>query len=329
MRRNYRLCFPALAVYGLLAISCDRSETGESSTGRFPVVVSIQPQTYFVNRIGGEFVDVRAILSPGQSHGAFDPSPKQMAALTVAKAYFRIGVAFEQPLLKKMAEVCPDVVVVDTREGIQLLHLDEHHGHDHAGGDAHDHSDPNHICGENQLDPHVWLDPTLVKKQAQLICDTLAKHDPNHAENYRSNLTAFLAELDVIDRELSTLLDPHRGKTILVFHPSFAYFCQRYGLEQLVIETEGKEPGPRKLGEIIATARQKNVGVVFSQEEYSSAGAQAVAEEIGARVVRVAPQSADWKDNLLSMAREMVKSFKGADVAAPSAAQPRRTEPRP
>lgn len=279
------------------------------------VAVSIQPMTYFVKRIGGDHVDVRSILSPGQAHGAFDPSPKQMSALAQSKALFRIGVAFEGPLLRKAADVCPDLQIIDIRTGIPLLHLAGHsHGPDTHGGE-HDHDDPNHVCGEGELDPHIWLDPVLVKTQAGTIRDALKRLAPNHGHDFDHNLSVFEADLDDLHARLTALLAPHRGRSVLVFHPSLGYFCERYGLEQIVIETEGKEPGPRRLGELIGTARQRGTRVVFSQIEYSAAGAQAVAEAIGAKVVRLDPQSADWMSNLLSMAQAIAASFEDPPAA--------------
>ncbi len=275
------------------------------------VTVSIQPMTYFVTRIGGNHVDVRSILSPGQSHGAFDPSPKQVAALAQSKALFRIGVAFEGPLLRKAADVCPDLQIIDIRAGIPLLHLASHTlGPITPDGDhEHDHDDPNHICGEGELDPHIWLDPVLVKTLAATIRDALKRLAPGHGHDFDHNLSVFEADLDDLHARLTALLAPHRGRSVLVFHPSLGYFCERYGLEQIVIETEGKEPGPRRLGELIRTARQRGARVVFSQIEYSAAGAQAVAEAIGAKVVRLDPQSADWMSNLDSMAQSIAASF--------------------
>lgn len=300
-----------ILIFGAIVLTaggCDaRSPDGEggaqagarASGGRLHVAVSIQPQTYFVKRVGGEHVDVQSLLAPGQSHGAFDPTPRQVADMTRARAFFRIGVAFEAPLMERLREVAPKLEVVDTREGIELLALDGHHHH-------HDEGEPgggqdNHACGDGSLDPHVWLDPVLVKTQARIIADTLSRLDQAHAGEYGRNLAAFCDELDRLHGRIAGLIEPHRGRAIVVFHPSFAYYCQRYGIRQVVIETEGKEPSARRLGELIEEARVTGARTVFAQEEYSTAGAKAVAEAIGGRVVRLAPMHADWPDNLLSM----------------------------
>lgn len=302
---------PAIASIALLAVvtalaHCDSSNPPTSqpaTTASLRVSVAIPPQVYFVKRIGGDRVSVHAVLSAGQSHGAFDPSPKQMALLAGSRVFFRIGVGFEGPLLRKLADVSPQTEIVDTRDGIELLRLAEH-GHD----DEHDH-DEDHVCGDSELDPHIWLDPVLVKTQARTICAALSRLEPANADEFRRNLAAFEVELDELDSRIAETLKPYGGRMLIVFHPSFAYFCRRYELSQLVIETAGKEPGPRRISDLIKSARKAGTKVVFAQEEYSAAGAQAVAEAIGGRVVRLAPMSADWAANLLGMTEAIAAGF--------------------
>ncbi len=284
------------------AAACDSpAPSSDDDNDRLRVAVSIQPQVFFAKQIGGDRVLVHSLLSPGQSHGAFDPSPKQVAEIARARAFFRIGVAFEGPLIERLRDVAPGLEVVDTREGIELLHIEGHeHHHD-------EHTD--HVCGDGELDPHVWLDPILVQSQARTMAASLSRLDPGHAAEYERNLARFLAELDRIDAQVRDVLAPHRGRAFLVFHPSFAYYCRRYGLEQVVIETGGKEPSPRRLAELIQQARTVGTKTVFAQEEYSAGSAQAVAEAIGGQVVRLAPMSSDWQNNLLQMTQAIAAAL--------------------
>lgn len=307
----------ALVPVMLLSPACDNAKSSSSTTlpaagEKLTVAVSIQPQIYFVQRIGGDRVDVHSVLSPGQSHGAFDPSGRQMERLKQAKAFFRIGVAFESVLIAKLRDMSPTVEVIDTRDGIQLLHLSEHH-HDAAPGESHDHAvgtaENGHVCGDNELDPHIWLDPDLVRVQAKMICAGLKQIAPQYSDEFNRNLVSFDAELVAMDARFMAIFKPFKGRAVLVFHPSFAYFCKRYGLKQLVIESEGKEPGPRRLSELIQAAKAADAKVVFSQAEYSSKSAEAIAEAIGGRLVLVAPQSPEWAANLETMARLLADSF--------------------
>ncbi|MEF3169533.1 MAG: zinc ABC transporter substrate-binding protein [Deltaproteobacteria bacterium] len=90
---------------------------GAASPDRMKVFVSIPPQAYFVNRIGGERVNVTVLLAPGENPSTFSPSPQEMAELARADLFFRTGVPFENVLMPKIASAMPGLKVVDTRQG--------------------------------------------------------------------------------------------------------------------------------------------------------------------------------------------------------------------
>lgn len=271
MRARYLLA----AACGLLA-TCLTSCTVQddtSASARVSVFVSILPQAYLVERIGGERVSVQTLIGPGQSPTTWEPSPARMTDLSEADAFFRIGVPFENTLMPRIESSLPDLNVVDTRAGITLRPMG-------PGEDA-------------PRDPHIWLDPLLMKTQARTIADELSRLDPDGAEIYAQNLALLHADLDRLGAEIREELGPIRGATMLVFHPSWGYFADRYGLRQLAIEVEGKSPGARQLHEIIETARAQEVKVIFVQPQFSTAGAEAIAREIGAAVTYADPLPRD------------------------------------
>ncbi|MEW5817392.1 MAG: zinc ABC transporter substrate-binding protein, partial [Spirochaetota bacterium] len=107
--------------------------------------VSILPQVYFVERIGGERVKVQELVGPGREPHTYEPTPGQMAALSQAKVYFRIGVAFEKALMPRIQNSMKNLTIVDTNKGIKYRKSD---AQSHAGeGD----------------DPHIWMSPLLAK----------------------------------------------------------------------------------------------------------------------------------------------------------------------
>ena len=169
-----------------------KSEIGPSD--RIKVFVSILPQVSFAERVGGERVDVCVMVGPGQSPATYEPRPKQMAELNKAKLYFRIGVPFEDVWMERISKANPNMKVIDTRRGIELLSMNAHHRHD---DEAHHHH------GTGMKDPHIWLSPRLVKIQAQNMCTALIAEDFAHRSYYESNLTAFQADLDELDSEIS------------------------------------------------------------------------------------------------------------------------------
>ncbi|WP_456386966.1 metal ABC transporter solute-binding protein, Zn/Mn family [Desulfolithobacter sp.] len=260
---------------------------------RITVFVSILPQEYFVERVGGERVQVQALVQPGQSPVTYAPAPRQMATLSRADVYFRIGVPFEKSLIPKLQRSVPHLSIIDLRQGLDMLSGD----HDHKGLQNEDVHAKEREKSED-LDPHTWLDPRLVKKQAALIRDTLIRLDPAGKEFYQQNYETFAADLEALDRRLREVLAPLTGQTIYVFHPAYGYFCRAYGLRQKAVAPGGKGPGPRHLASLIASAREDNVHVIFVQPQFSSSSARTIARAIDGAVIPLDPLARDYLANM-------------------------------
>jgi zinc transport system substrate-binding protein len=269
--------------------------------GKVRAFVSILPQKYFVERIGGDLVEVGVLVLPGANPHMYEPSPRQMTALTRAQVYFAIGVNLEDVWLPKLADANREMFVVRTQEGVEKVPMAAHeHGgegvmHEEHAGEEHEHG---------ILDPHIWLDPVRVKTIARNTCDGLVRIDPGHKTAYEANLAAFLKDLDTLNASIAKSLAPIPAdkRTFMVFHPSWGYFAERYGLTQVAIEAGGSEPSPRHLAEIIEHGRELGVGVVFVQPQFSRRSADVIASELDARVVPLDPLAENWKDNLLHAA---------------------------
>lgn len=253
------------------------------------VFVSVPPQKQFVERIGGEHVTVRTLVQPGQSPHSFEPTPSQVVAMADADLYVRAGMPFEDAWLKRIRSANPDLRVLDAREGIALVSLTDH---DHEG-EAHG----QHVH-QDGLDPHVWTSPPLVKVMAQHIRDTLADLDPAHAQDYAERYAAFAAELDALDAEIRARLADVTSRRFLVYHPAWGYFAQTYGLTQVPIEKEGKEPGARSMAALIDQARREGIEVIFVQPQFNRRAAEEVARAIGGRVVAIDPLAEDYLANM-------------------------------
>jgi zinc transport system substrate-binding protein len=259
------------------------------------VFVSILPQKNFVERVAGRRAEVTVLVGPGQSPATYEPTPRQIARLASARAYFRIGVPFEAAWLDRIHAANPGLTVVDTAAGIPRRTVN------HATAES--------AFAEGGLeDPHVWTDPALVKVMAQATRDALARLAPEHADEFARNQAAFGADLDALDAEIRGLLSAARGRAFLVFHPSWGYFADAYGLRQIPIESGGKEPGPRTLAAVVERARALGIRVVFVQEQFSRRTAEVIARQIGGRVVAVDPLAEDYVSNL----RRVAASFAAA-----------------
>jgi zinc transport system substrate-binding protein len=279
---------------------------GIAAENRLPVFVSILPQQYFVQQIGGDHVDVQVMVSPGASPATYEPRPRQMTALADTRLYFAIGVAFETVWLDKIMAANPTMTLVRTDAGIQKIPMATHH----HGEEAHHEGEENH--GESShdgiLDPHIWLSPPLVRQQAGTILTALTAADPSRSKYYASNYRRFVAAIDDLDRDLKTLFSGQEGLPFMVFHPAWGYFAQAYGLEQVPIEIEGKDPKPAQLQVMIENARTEGIRVVFVQPQFSVKRAELVAREIGGQVAVADPLALDWLTNL----RAVADKFKAA-----------------
>jgi zinc transport system substrate-binding protein len=223
-----------------------------------------------------------------------------MKALAQARAYFSVGVEFEWAWLPKFKAANQDLLVVRTQDGIQRLpdlEDDDHPSQAREGrGQAHD---PDH--GQ---DPHIWLAPALVKVQAAHVRDGLSRVDPAHAALYRANYDRFAGELTELDGRLKALFDGRGGK-FLVFHPAWGYFAQAYGLTQVVIERQGKEPTAKGLRRLIDQARAQGIKVVLVQPQFPDRDARTVAHALGGGVVAVDDLAEDWAGNLWRAAEKI------------------------
>jgi len=283
-----------LMLAALALASCGKQESSSEATGQaIAVAVSIPPQAFLVERIGGEHVAVQVLVGPGQSPATYEPTAKQMATLGEADTYFRIGVPFEETLMPKIAASHPGLDTVDLRQNIELLTIDGHEHHEHDGA----------------MDPHTWLDPERASEQARTIARELIRLDPTNTQTYEANLAELETELDDAAREMEAILAPHEGKTMLVFHPSFGYLADACGLKQIAIESEGKGPNAKQLGELVTRARTDGVSAVFVQQEFASDAVDVLAQEMGARVVVLDPLARDYVANLTTMAQEIARGL--------------------
>lgn len=275
---------------GLVLVAGVLAGCGQNATPAAPaalhVTVSILPQRYFVERVGGEYVAVNVMVEPGASPATYEPQPEQLRALSVADVYFGIGVPFENAWLERFASVNENLLLVDTTQGIERL-------------------------GEpGNPDPHIWLSPALVKVQSQTIYETLAQLDPAHQETYRANLESFLADIDALDADIRETLTGVENRKFMVFHPSWGYFARDYGLEQLPVEVGGQEPSAAELAALVAGAKQEGIKVIFAQPEFSTRSAETLAQEIGGEVLLISPLAPDWLDNLRRVAGALAKAMK-------------------
>ena len=278
----------------LLFSACTQKHTDEKI-----VTVTIEPQRYFAEKIAGDKYKVNSMVAAGLNPENYDPTPQQMVNLGKSQAYFRIGqIGFEQAWMDDIVQNNPDLKVFDLSKGFDLISSEEEHGHDHAEGESHDH----HHGG---MDPHIWSSVRGAKAVAKNTLDAFVSLDPEHTDYYTENYRELLKEIEQTETLLHEKLDTLQDRTFIIYHPALTYLADEFQLTQLCIEMDGKEPSPAILKTLVETARDKNAGVVFIQQEFDQKNAELIAKETGSRLVRINPLSYDWNKEMITIANAL------------------------
>ena len=274
------------------------------------LTVNILPQKYFVEKIVKDKFEINVMVKPGSSPHNYEPKPSQMRSLVNSKAYFLVGDPFEQAWMDKFKQNAKNTLFIDTTKGIEKIEMEEHEHHDAPKIDT-KHDEHNHEKHDHSgFDPHVWLDPLLVKIQAKNIYEAMVEIDSQNGDFYKTNYEEFIKELDALDENIKTILKPYKDKAFMVFHPSWGYFSKRYELEQISIELEGKEPKPNELIELISEAKKHDIKIVFVAPQFSQKSAKTISKNINANVVEIDPLSDNWKKSMLDTANQIANSYK-------------------
>lgn len=288
---------------GIFFLACQKKNTQIDE-----YFVSILPQKYFVERIVGDKFKIEVLVKPGDSPATYEPTAKQMIAMSKAKALFTIGVAFEKNIIPKLQEQYPTLNVVASDKGItkhhpasfQELFADEHSHHEHTSEHHHDHG---------EFDPHIWLSPALVKIQVMNITDYFVSTYPQDKNFFLANRDNFLADLEQVSLSIENIFQNTEKREFLCFHPAWGYFADQFGLKQIPIEIEGKEPTPQEQSKIISFAKERDIKFIFVQAQFDQRIASSIANEIGGKVILIDPLAEDYLANIKNIAQKIAESM--------------------
>lgn len=270
--------------------------------------VSILPQKYFLEQIGGSKVHVRVMVMPGAEPATYEPRPRQMVELSKTDLYFAIGVPFEKAWLSKFRNINKKMTIVMTDDGIKRRDMVAHVHMKKENSKENIHEEHSK---RGSKDPHIWLDPVLVIKQVQNMTAALCKADPANCQHYEAGRDHLVLKVEKLDNEIKTVLWKHKGAYFMVFHPSWGYFAERYGIHQIPVELEGKEPKPSELKSFIDMARKLKLKAIFISPQFPKRDIKLIARETGASVADIDPLALDWDQNLLHVAKLIAGTFQG------------------
>ena len=270
----------------LLAASCKNSSVqNNKSEGDKPVItVTIEPLRYFTEAIAGDNFNVISMVPKGSSPETYDPTPQQLVDLAKSKAYFRIGyIGFDQTWMDKLTDNAAD----------------EPHAHDSIQDDEHQ-----HLLG---VEPHVWSSAYNAQIIAGNIVNALCAIDKGNEEVYMERYKSLCNQIEHTDSLICHMLSaPNADRAFMIYHPALSYFARDYGLHQISIEENGKEPSPSHLKNLIDTCKKEKVRVIFVQPEFDRRNAEIIAKQTGTKVIPINPLSYDWEEEMLNIAKELV-----------------------
>lgn len=289
---------------------CVRTIDTDINDDKIGVIVSIPPQAEFVEKVGGDKVIVTVMVPPGANPHTYEPSPVQLEEVSRAQIYAKVGsgIEFELVWMDKIININGKMLVVDSSGGVKFFAVTYENGVpvDYNEYDK-DSMDESKLKG---IDPHIWLSPLNAKIMSENIYEGLVQVDSENQEYYKKNLDNYLAELDILDEEISQMFSEKENKVIMVFHPTWTYFALDYGIKQMTIEEEGKEPTAEGIKDLIDKARKYNIKVIFASPEFSTKSAEAIAKEIGGSVKLVSSLKKNYMKNMKEVARAFAGSMK-------------------
>jgi zinc transport system substrate-binding protein len=279
--KKLNLLFLLLSI--ALAISCVKEEP-KGVTDKIEISVTILPIADIVKKIGGDKANVSVMIPAGASPTSFEPSIQQIKKLAESEVYVKVGgpFLFEKVWLEKIRSVNVKLIYIDCSQGIEII----------------------------DNNPHIWLGPKEIIKITENIYNGLSVYSPANKDYFENNKQHFLIKLDSINSRIKSDFEKIQYKKVMVYHPAWYYFTSQYNLEEIGIEVEGKEPKAGDLKQLISLAKKNNIKAVFVEPQFNSSSAEAIASEIGAKVITINPLPEDLLNNLIDVSEKIMKNVK-------------------
>ncbi|MBN3034001.1 MAG: zinc ABC transporter substrate-binding protein [Bacteroidales bacterium] len=274
----------AFLTFGLaLFLIMESCAPQKQETDKPVVTVSILPLKYFVTHLGGDMFDIQVLIPPGASPEHFEPTPRQIAMLAGSIIYFTAGTEMiEQPWMEKIIVNSPDLEMVNFAD-----HVDT-----------------------RGSDPHIWMSVSQARTMSIIIREKLSAALPSHRDFFTARLNDFMKATDTLENRIRQRLDSLRCRKFIIYHPALTSFAIDFGLEQIALEEEGKEPSPKKMLEVVERGKAEGISVVVVQKQFDTVRAGNVADEIGAALVVIDPLDENWASQLLHIADQIMLNQK-------------------
>lgn len=297
-----------------LAATNARAATPADSRTPLAVAVSVPPQKYFLERIGGNDVEVTVLTGKGKDPHSYEPTAAQMAGVSKTRLYFAIGVPFETQWLPRFRAINPSLETVSLPDSVERLRGKpdlalrgqrsgkDHDGHGHHGHDHH---------GLETDDPHIWLSPKAVLQMIPAMTAALSRALPAKAAEFAVRADAFKAEVMELDARVRAFFEPvpAEKRLFMTFHQSWAYYADAYGLREVSVELEGRSPSPKDMALLLDFAARNKIRVIVADPMTSPSAVRSITRSIGGVAVTATPLEEDWPGSMRVFSETLAKAL--------------------
>lgn len=258
-------------ICALFIVGC----TTKSDSDKKTIFVTITPMQSIIEEITAGDFDIEVIVPKGASPETFEPTPKQVTSFSDAEFIFSTGlVDFEKNLVERISG---DAEVVNLSNGIELIAGSCSHGnHQHKHG----------------VDPHIWTSPRALRTMVTNAHKAIMAHYPDSVK-YTEATGRLLERINKLDNYCATRIKAEGVEAMMIYHPAYTYYARDYGIEQIAIEHDGKEPSLRQTTALIEKAKEHGVKAILRQPQYSEDKVRAIANDAGAEIITTDPLAED------------------------------------
>ncbi len=275
-RRLSRLLLPFVLVAGVAGCAAEQGGTAASRSGQIRVVTTVSPLTSIVANVAGDRATVAGIVPEGTNSHTFEPPPSAAKVLAEADVLFLNGLQLEDPI--------GDLAARSRRPGSETVELGRL-----ALAPAEEIYDFSFPREGGKPNPHLWTNPPMVRRYAEIVRDTLARLDPAGAAGYRERTDRYLARVDALGTALraATATLPAERRKLLTYHDAYAYFAREYGWTVIgaIQVSDFEDPTPREVAALIDQVRSEGVPAIFGSEVFPSPVLERIGIEAGVRYV--------------------------------------------
>ena len=306
---NWRVGLLAILAVFLLAACGKTKEEAKKADDKIKIVTTFYPMYDFTKNVVGDLGDVELLIPAGTEPHDYEPSAKDIAKITDSDVFVYNSLELETWVKDVLENVDQKkVTVVDASQNISLMEGTAHEDEDEEEHEGNDH----------ELDPHVWLDPVLAKKEVETIRDALIKSYPEYKATFEKNATAYLDKLTELDQEYQAAFKEAKNRTFVTQHAAFGYLAKQYGLTQEPIAgiSPDQEPSPSRLAELKKYIEANHISVIYFETTASSKVAKTLAKETGVELAVLNPlesltqKEQDAGENYISVMKENLEALK-------------------